>query len=144
MKRLAIVVLLVVSILSVQGAASTRYIVRDQLGLLSLKTVCSLLGCSVLGGLDGTLGQLFLVSSDTLNPTLLLSLLLKQLGVVDVEFDQTSRILQASSGGAPQALYDTAPVSYYGATVIHGYVGQPAAQIINLSTAQAGFNVSGN
>lgn len=145
MKRLGITLLLVASLFSAPAFADTRYIVRDNLGLLSLKSVCNLLGCSVLGGLDGSLGQLFLISTpDTTNPTLFLGLLLRQLGIVDAELDQTGKILQSSSGGAPQALYDSAPVNYYGTTVIHGYIGQPAAQIINLSSTQTGFSVSGS
>ena len=38
---------------------------------------------------------------------------------------------------------DTAPVNYYGTVVTHGYAAQPAAQIIRLTDAQRGFNLSG-
>jgi thermitase len=40
-------------------------------------------------------------------------------------------------------LWDTAPVNYYGNTVTHGYVNQPASQIIRLAQAHSTFNVSG-
>src|SRR5262249_43332975 len=40
-------------------------------------------------------------------------------------------------------LSDTAPVSYYGSTVWHGYAAQPATYIIRLRDAQSGFGVSG-
>src|SRR6202021_2142689 len=40
--------------------------------------------------------------------------------------------------------YDTAPVNYYGTVVMHGYPAPPPAQIIRLTDAQVGFNVSGS
>lgn len=145
MKRLLVSLLLICSILPVRGSADTRYIVRDTLGLLSLKSLCGLLGCSVVKGLDGTLGQVFLITTpDKTNPTLFLSLLLQQFGIVNAELDQVGKVLQSSSGGAPPALYDNTAVSYFGTTVIRGYLNQPAAQIINLGNAQAGFNVDGS
>jgi len=40
-------------------------------------------------------------------------------------------------------LSDNTPVNYFGATVIHGYVSQPAITIIRLPDAQTNFSVSG-
>src|SRR5262249_18124883 len=64
-----------------------------------------------------------------------------QLGIVDAEPDLLLHVMQA--GTAPSGLYDTTPVTYYGTTVWNGYANQPAAQIINLQSAQSSFNVTG-
>ena len=46
----------------------SRLIVRDSLGLLGIVNTCLLLGCTVQQTLDGTVGQLFLVTApSTLN-----------------------------------------------------------------------------
>ena len=36
------------------------------------------------------------------------------------------------------------PTSYYGSTVWYGYANQPAASIVQVSTAQTQFNVAGS
>ncbi len=50
---------------------------------------------------------------------------------------------QATASTAPQGLWDNTPVNYYGTSVTHGYVNQPAAQIIRVAQAHSVFNVSG-
>ncbi|HEX4602989.1 MAG TPA: S8 family serine peptidase [Candidatus Angelobacter sp.] len=121
--------------------AQTRLIVRDTLGEQALKLVCALLHCAVNEGLDGTLGTLFLVTAqDGISVQGLLTGLLNQVGIEDVEPDLNLKVKQMS---APSGLYDTSPVSYYGTTVWNGYATQPAAQIIGLAAAQSTYNVTG-
>jgi subtilisin family serine protease len=124
-------------------------IVRTNLGLLGLKNVCLSNGCTVVSNLDGNAGQVFLVRpAQGLLPQLLATVLNLVNGILDAEPDQTLTIPpnvrnQATASTAPQGLWDNAPVNYYGTTVTHGYVNQPAAQIIRLAQAHSVFNVSG-
>jgi subtilisin family serine protease len=124
-------------------------IVRTNLGLLGLKNVCLSNGCTVVGNLDGNVGQVFLVRpAQGLLPQLLADVLNLVNGILDAEPDQTLTIPpnvnnQATASTAPQGLWDNAPVNYYGNTVTHGYVNQPAAQIIRVAQAHSVFNVSG-
>jgi subtilisin family serine protease len=150
MKRLSLVVAMVVLALIVPSPASAqnRYIVRTTGGLSSVLNLCNLLQCRVQGGLDGPVGQNFLVTSSNnllvnlVNGTL--NLVESLLGIVSVEADRLLPIPQPSaSGGIPSGLYDTAPVNYYGTVAWHGYAAQPAAQIIRLQDAQNGFRISG-
>ena len=127
------------------SAASTRIIVRVSGGLLRLKTICLLLGCNVDYGLGDPNGQVFLITTTTslLSPLSFLNALQLQLGVIDVELDVKGSI-QSGATSAPAALSDTTPVNYYGATVWHGYVNQPATQIIRLADTQATYGVDGS
>jgi subtilisin family serine protease len=124
-------------------------IVRTNLGLLGLKDVCLSNGCTVVGNLDGNVGQVFLVRpAQGLLPQLLADVLNLVNGILDAEPDQTLTIPpnvnnQATASTAPQGLWDNTPVNYYGNTVTHGYVNQPAAQIIRVAQAHSVFNVSG-
>jgi subtilisin family serine protease len=154
MKRtlLAIAVLLVLctpklaSASPSQNPAGTRYIVRTTGGLLNLQLLCDLGLCQILGALDGSGNQLFLVGgSSNQDPNLLLALLKDVPGVVDAELDQ---LITIATGGAtattpPPSLVNTTPVPYYGSTVWEGYLVQPATQIIRLAQVQQDFNVSG-
>jgi subtilisin family serine protease len=138
-KLFAFLLFLMISGASVQ--AQTRVIVRDSLGEQALKLTCLLLHCTVNEGLDGTLGAVFLVTGQNgLSLQVLLTGLLNQLGIVNAEPDQVLHVMQTS---APSGLYDTAPVNYYGTTVWNGYAAQPAAQIINLASAQSTYNITG-
>jgi subtilisin family serine protease len=131
------VILSLLLFLAVSGSqvkAQSRVIVRDSLGEAALKTTCLLLHCTVVEGIDGTVGQVFLVTSNLPLQTLLTSLL-SQLGVVDAEPDLVLNVMQSQSLSAPSGLWDTTPVTYYGTTVWDGYANQPAAQIINLQAA---------
>jgi subtilisin family serine protease len=124
-------------------------IVRTNLGLAGLQNACLSNGCTVVGNLDGDLNQVFLVRpAQGLLPSLLAAVLQLVNGILDAEPDQVLVIPPNTGNGAtastaPQGLWDTTPVNYYGTTVIHGYVAQPAAQIIRISQAQNVFNVSG-
>ena len=131
------------------GQPQPGVIVRTNLGLLGLKNVCLSNGCTVVSNLDGNVGQLFLVRpAQGLLPQLLADVLNLVNGILDAEPDQTLTIPpnknnSATASTAPQGLWDTTPVNYYGNTVTHGYVNQPAAQIIRVAQAHSVFNVSG-
>src|SRR6267142_2324793 len=65
MKRITFIVALIVLTLGAPkpAAAENRYIVRSTGGLSSVLNLCNLLKCNVQGGLDGPVGQTFLVTS---------------------------------------------------------------------------------
>src|SRR5258708_2709144 len=103
---LSLLLLLVGSCVSAN--AQNRVIVRDTLGQFALQTTCLLLGCTVNEGIDGALGQVFLITPP-LNislPTFLTSLL-HQLGIVDAESDQLLNLMQSQPLTAPSGLWDT-------------------------------------
>jgi subtilisin family serine protease len=149
MKRITLIAAIIVLMLSVPkpAAAQNRYIVRSTGGLSSVLNLCNLLQCQVQGGLDGQVGQTFLVTStnnllaNLVNGTL--NLVESLFGIVSVEADRLLPIPQRPLPSIPSGLYDTAPVNYYGTIVWHGYAAQPAAQIIRLQDAQNGFRISG-
>ena len=144
MKRHFLPILFAFCLFSVKAAAANnRFIVRDTSGLASLQSLCLGLDCTVVGGLDGTIGQLFLVTApDTIDPNLFITILDSLPGIADAEIDQLLQV-QQSSETVPSGLYDSTPVTYFGATVWDGYVNQPAAQIIRVADAQSTFGVSG-
>jgi len=128
------------------AAAEHRFIVRTSLGLSGLQQTCLLHLCNVVRSLDGSLNQIFLVTtSDLINSNVFLSTIRLLPGIVDAEIDQ---LLSIRSGNAtlltpPPGLSDSSPVSFYGALVWHGYALQPAAQIIRIADAQNDFAVTG-
>jgi hypothetical protein len=101
----------------------------------------------VQGSLDGAVGQAFLVTSTgNLISNLLdgtLNRIESLVGIKSIEPDQLLPIPQKPISNIPRGLNDRTPVNYFGALVWHGYAAQPAAQIIRLTFAQNGFNVSG-
>jgi hypothetical protein len=130
------------------AANPNRFIVRSTLGLQSLTQLCALptLGCTVVGGLDGSLNQLFLLTTPSIvDPTIFLTTLRATPGIVVAELDQ----LLSMVGGlnqvttAPSGLSDTTLVTYYGASVWQGYVNQPAAAKVQVANAQNTFSVTG-
>src|SRR5437762_1095768 len=129
------------------ATADNRVIVRTTLGLQGLQAFCSglplLQNCTVVGGLDGTLNQLFLVTTP-LDVTTFLNLLSATPGIVDAEADQLLSLNSLNQVTTPPpGLSDTTPVNYYGSTVWEGYVNQPAAQIVGVPQAQSTFHVAG-
>jgi subtilisin family serine protease len=127
-------------------AAQSRVIVRDSLGANGIRAVCFLLGCHVNEQIDGSPGNVFLVTGPAGLPLqTFLQDLLGQLGVVDAEPDLVLQLMQSQTWPTPSGLYDTTPVNYYGTTVWDGYANQPAVQIINLAAVQSpqGFNATG-
>jgi subtilisin family serine protease len=138
----ALVVILFATLFVPAAQAQTRLIVRDTLGLSSLNVTCLLLGCQVNYGLGDPQGQLFLVTLPTgslLSP-LKLSL---QLGIADVEIDQKVNTAGATAGPAPSYLTDKTVVSYYGTTIWHGFLTQPANQIIRDDQTHSTFGATG-
>lgn len=129
------------------AAAQNRYIVRTSKGLNSVLGLCLSAGCQVQGALDGPIGKTYLVTSNgNLISTLLngtLNLLDTLLGIESIEPDQLLALPQVPLTSIPAALNDNLPVNYYGTVVWNGYVSQPATQIIRLSDAQQGFDLSG-
>jgi subtilisin family serine protease len=150
MKRSLQILVVLIAILTagtIPAAAQNRYIVRTKGGLTSVLNLCLSAGCQVQGSLDGDVGQTFLVTtsgnliSNLLNGTV--NLLETLLGIESIEPDQLLPIPLKPINSFPSGLNDQTPVYYYGAIVWHGYAAQPAAQIIRLTDAQQGFNVSG-
>lgn len=130
--------LLLVAVARGSAAAQSPVIVRDSLGGPALKSTCLLLGCNVTEQLDGSAGNVFLVTSPANVPLkTFLQTLLGQVGIVDAEPDLLLHLTQSQTLTAPSGLWDTTPVSYFGTTVWNGYANQPAVQIINLQTAQS-------
>src|ERR1700691_6092908 len=131
------------------GQNQQGVIVRTTLGRAGLQNACLSKGCTVVGNIDGSANQLFLVRpAQGLLQQLLADVLQLVNGILDAEPDQTLMIPpnvnnQATASTAPQGLWDNTAVNYYGTTVTHGYVNQPAAQIIRVAQAHSVFNVSG-
>ena len=126
------------------AAADNRFIVRAPSGLLSVQQVCLVLGCNVSVGLDGSLGKLFLVTAPALiDPNVFLQTLRSQPGISHAELDALLKVMQAAATTPPSGLSDNTPVPYFGVTVIHGYISQPAISIIRLADTQTTFRVSG-
>jgi subtilisin family serine protease len=124
--------------------AQTRLIVRDSLGLPGVNLSCLLAGCKVVTGLGDPDGQLFLITFPAiLDPVTGLLRLSLQTNIISVEIDQVVTTQQAYADSAPSYLTDKAPVSYYGATVWHGYVAQPGNQLIRTNQTHSAFNATG-
>ena len=144
MKRYCILFVLVALVWAVpMQAQPQRLIVRDKLGLNGLQASCLLLGCNVLENLGDPLGQVFLVSVDLGNLDRLIALLPLQTGIVGIEVDQALSLVSPVLGSIPEQLEDSLPQGYYGTIVWHGYLTQPAYQIIGASRTQNTFHVSG-
>jgi subtilisin family serine protease len=132
------------------AANQNRFIVRSTLGLQSLTQLCLLptLGCTVAAGLDGSLNALFLLTTpSTIDPTVFLTALRATPGIVSAELDQLLSLapgLNKVVAPLPSGFSDTiADVTYYGSSVWHGYVNQPAAAKVQVSQAQSMFSVTG-
>jgi subtilisin family serine protease len=152
MKRSLCILTIFIALTAVSAkpvAAQNRYIVQTTGGLNSVLQLCLSAGCQVQSALDGTLGQTYLVtSSGNLLTNILsgaLNFLEAVLGIQSVEADQLLPMrLPNVSNNIPAGLYDSSPVNYYGTIAWHGYVAQPAAQIIRLQDAQNGFRIAGS
>src|ERR1700733_10565735 len=113
---------------AISARADSRYIVRVNGGLPIVGLVCQLLGCNVAETLDGSLGNVYLVTaSSTVAPATFLTMLLGQLGVVDAEQDLLASVAD-SSYSVPAALLDSTPINYFGPSVPDGYMNQPATE----------------
>ncbi len=142
---LILCLLVVLGVTSAPAAqAQTRLVVRDSLGLPGLNLTCLVLGCKVVRGLGDPQGQLFLITFPAiLNPVTKLLQLQLNLGIVDVEIDQPAATHDNAYASSSSYLSDTMPTTYYGATVWHGYLAQPANTLVRTSTTQSAFHVTG-
>src|SRR3954453_17426018 len=145
MKRTVAFLLNFVLILgTANAAADTRIIIRNTLGSFAMNTTCLLLGCKGQRGLGDPNAQLFLVTvPSALNPVSFVLKLLLQPGIAGIEFDQKSSVTAADAGSVPPAPTDNAPLNYYGTTVRHGYVFQPATSIVRLGETKAKWGTKG-
>jgi subtilisin family serine protease len=144
MRRTVLLIFLLFSVLwGLPAQTDNRFIVRANGGPSAIQQVCSVAGCNVAYNLDGTLDQLFLVTTPApVNITAFLTLLGNQAGVNDAEDDQVAN-LSGSGYTVPPSLYDSTPVNYYGSPVTHGYVTQPTVKIIGLPQTQSTYGVTG-
>ncbi len=148
MKRAIWILIMLVLLLGAKPAeaADNRFIVRTTGGLPAVQSICALLGCNVVRGLDGSLNQLFLVATpSSVDPTVFLQILHSLPSVVAAELDQLVSLVGglAEASAPPAGLWNSSPVNYYGAAVWAGYANQPAAGIVRVSDTQKAFNVAG-
>ena len=126
--------------------ADNRFIVRSTLGSGALTQLCVLQNCTVATALDGTLNQVFLLTTPaSIDPTTFLTLLRNTPGIVDAELDQVLNLVGGLNAVTtpPAGLTDSTPVNYFGTTVWNGYANQPASGIVHVQDAQNTFHVSG-
>jgi len=128
--------------------ADTGIIVRTT-NLQALQTLCVLpTTCTVVGGLDGTLGQLFLVTTPLPLQTLL-GLLQPVAGFVSAEVDQVISLVDPLLVPSPlpaTLLQDRTLVPYPANSttmVWNSYANQQASTIVEVQSAQSTFNVTG-
>src|SRR5215469_1829310 len=103
--------------------------------------------CTVVGGLDGTLSQVFLVTSP-LPLQNLLGLLQSLPGFVGAEVNQLVRLVGPVVPNPLDTtlMSDTTPVPYpagSSTTAWNSYVNQPAAGVVQVQAAQSQFSVTG-
>jgi hypothetical protein len=131
--------------------ADSGVIVRTTLGFQGLEALCLVHSCTVVPTpLDGTLGQLFLVTTP-LDPAMLASTLSAVPGIVDAEVNQLIRMvggLNVVPTPIPSTLMSDrtlVPLPNSGTTTLvwNSYVNQPASGIVEVQNAQNKFNVSG-
>jgi hypothetical protein len=129
------------------ASADTGVIVRTTGGLPALQLFCALPAtCTVVGALDGTLGQVFLVTTPL--PLATLQGLLSGLtGFVSAEVNQVLglvgglNVVPSPISGALLSDRSSAP---YGATnVWNSYANQAASGIVEVQNAQKSFHVTG-
>ena len=107
---LVVLLLTLVSLCAPAAQAQTRLIVRDSLGLPGLNLTCLLLGCNVVRGLGDPQGQLFLITFPPfLDPVTAVLQLKLDLGIVDVEFDQTVDTRDTAYASSTAYLSDETP-----------------------------------
>jgi len=128
--------------------ADTGVIVRTT-NLPALQALCAVpTVCSLVRGLDGTLGQLFLVTTPLPLQTFL-GLLQPVTGFVTAEVDQVISLVGPLLVPSPlpaTLMQDRSLVSYPAnstTTVWNSYANQQASAIVEVQTAQSTFNVTG-
>src|SRR5204862_481677 len=86
------------------------------------------IGDTVIAGLGNRPGPFFAITPGSALPAPVLPRLRLQLGGIVAQLGLKAKIQGARGTSVPSALYDQAPVTYFGATVRRGYVSQPASQ----------------
>src|SRR5712664_3431642 len=133
--------------------ADTGVIIRTTGGLQALQVLCLLPAtCTVVGGLDGALGQVFLVTTPLPLQTFLGLLPGSLTGFVDAEVNQLLSLIGGLnlvptpiSSTLMQDRSSTAyPAGSTTQTAWNSYVNQPAALIVGVQNAQKAFNVTGD
>lgn len=141
-------ILLALLLWATPARADSGVIVRTTLGLSGLQTLCLAQSCTVAGALDGTINQVFLVTTP-LNPQTLVNALVLLPGIVDAEVDQLLSLVTTNLVPSPISaalMSDRTPVPYPAgsATMVwNSYANQPAATAVNLPNAQTAFHVNG-
>src|SRR6267142_1368634 len=148
MRRMWLTGALVALLWAAPAKADTGIIVRTTAGLPALQALCLLPAtCSVVRGLDGALGQVFLVTTPLPVQTFLGLLPGGLTGFVDAEVDQLLSLVDLTKlvpTPIPSTLMsDRSSVPYGGTNVWNSYANQPAAGIVHVSQAQTQFGVSG-
>src|SRR5216684_4688527 len=126
--------------------ADNRFIVRSTLGPIVLKQFCLFQGCTVVGALDGTLNQVFLLTTPSaIDATIFLNVLQNTPGIVDAELDQLISLVGGLNTVTvpPPGLTDNTPANLFGTKVWNGYANQPASAIVHVQDAQNSFDVVG-
>jgi len=126
--------------------ADNRFIVRSTLTSSVLEQFCVLQSCTVVGAIDGTLNQVFLLTTpNTIDATTFLNLLRNTPGILGAEVDQLISLVGGLNAvtTAPPGLTDNAPVNYFGTKVWNGYANQPASAVVHVQDAQNTFDVAG-
>ncbi|HET6930501.1 MAG TPA: S8 family serine peptidase, partial [Candidatus Acidoferrum sp.] len=145
-RQLWLAVALATLFFTAPARADNRFIVRSTLGSTALTQLCVLQSCTVVGGIDGSLNEVFLLTTPSaIDPTTFLNLLRNTPGIVDAELDQLISLVGGLNAATtpPAALTDSTPVNYFGTTVWNGYANQPASGIVRVQDAQNTFQVSG-
>ena len=146
-RRMLLVGALVALLWATPARADTGIIVRTTGGLSALNILCALpTVCTVVGGaLDGTLGQVFLITTP-LPLTQILPLLQRVTGFVGAEVDQVLNLVGLAnlvpSPISSALLSDRALIAYpanSGTMVWNSYAMQPAASILEIQQAQRRF-----
>src|SRR2546421_4025245 len=130
--------------------ADTGVIIRTTGGLPALQAFCLLpTTCTIVGSLDGTVGQVFLVTTPLPLQTIL-GLLGGLTGFVDAEVDQLLSLiggLNVLPTPIPATVMSDRTLVPYPAgsttSAWDGYVNQPAASIVGVQDTQKTFNVLG-
>jgi hypothetical protein len=151
MRRMCLVGVILALLWARPARADTGVIVRTTGGLSALNILCNLpTVCTVVGGLDGSLGQVFLVTTP-LPLTTFLTTLQGLTGFVDAEADQVLNLVGLAnlvpSPISSTLMSDRSLVAYpaNSATLVwNSYATQPAAGIVEVQEAQSTFNVTGN
>lgn len=151
--RSIIICLLLLAIWGSSAYAQNQIIARDTLGLQHLRNICTGIRgihlCTVVEPIGDPQAQVYVVAPGVISDVnqllqFLLGFLLPNGG--DAELDQILQLPDFRSSWswrAPASLYDATLVNYYGTTVWHGYVNQPAVRIVRLVKAQNSFRISG-